>query len=405
MRAPGALRLPAYPYDRLAGLFDLAGRHPEGAVDLSVGTPGDPPPPEVVEALATSGAERGYPSSAGSRSLRAAATRWLRRRFGAVVDDEQVGACVGTKELVAGLPHWLRLRDPSRDTILYPGLSYPTYEMGALLGGCRAVPVPSDEAGHMDLDRVNEEDASRALALWVNSPGNPAGQLDDLGAAAKWGRQRDVVVLSDECYAELTWDGPCRSVLAQGSEGVLAVHSLSKRSNLAGLRVGFYAGDPELVTYLIEIRRHGGLMVPGPVQAAAEAALDDDRHVAAQRRLYRERLERFTEILAGVGAPAPLPGGGLYLWAPVPAAFAAPGGSTDGAAGGGPCDGGTDAGGPRSAAWAFAEWLARAGGVVVSPGDLYGEAGRGHVRVAMVKPMDRLELVARRLAGASGPPK
>jgi len=365
---------PAYPYDRLDGAKAIASAHDGGAVDLSVGTPCDPPPPAVVEALANSGAERGYPASIGSPALRAAAAAWISRRFGIDVDASAVAACVGTKEMVATTPQWMHLRRPDRDTVLYPSVAYPTYEMGAVLAGLRPVAVPVDAGWHLDLSAISEADAERALMLWVNTPGNPAGNLDDLDAVARWGRDRGIPVFSDECYAEFTWDGPLRTVLATGTTGVVAVHSLSKRSNLAGVRVGFYAGDPGLVTYLSEVRKHAGFMVPGPVQAAAAVALADQTHVDVQRERYRARLERFAKVMAAVGAPAELPGGGFYLWARAP----------DVPAGGDP-------------AWALTERLARDGGVLVSPGEFYGAAASGYVRVAMVAPDDRIELVARRL--------
>ncbi|MBS1838451.1 MAG: aminotransferase class I/II-fold pyridoxal phosphate-dependent enzyme, partial [Actinobacteria bacterium] len=291
--APGAgIVLPPYPYDRLAGLVATAGRHDGGAVDLSIGTPTDPLSPFVLEAFSRSGTERGYPPSVGTDELRGAAAGWLSQRFGVDVPIAAIGACVGTKELVAGLPHWLRLREPGRDTVLYPAVSYPSYAMGAQLAGCRAVPVPLDERWALDLSAIDEEDAARALCLWSNTPGNPAGGLDDLAAVADWGRQHRVPVFSDECYVEFTWSGgadrdettPGRTILESGLDGVVAVHSLSKRSNLAGLRVGFYAGDAELVHYLQEVRKHAGLMVPGPAQAAAAAALSDQAAVGEQRR-------------------------------------------------------------------------------------------------------------------------
>ncbi len=363
-------RPPAYPYDRLAPLAAVAAAHDGGAVDLSVGTPADPPPPAVVAALADSGAERGYPPSVGTAELREAATGWLARRLGVELPPSSVAACVGTKELVAGLPQWLHLRRPDRDTVLYPSISYPTYAMGAVLAGLRAVPVPVDGCGRLDLAAVGAEDAERALCLWSNSPANPTGALDDLEALAAWGLASDVLVLSDECYVELTWEGPRRSVLQWGSAGRLAVHSVSKRSNLAGLRVGFYAGDPELVTYLSEVRKHAGFMVPGPAQHAAAVALADDSHVEEQAARYRRRLARLAAVLeAACGADVALPGGGLYLWVP------APGGD----------------------AWAFAERLAADAGCLVSPGEFYGPAGAGHVRVAAVQPDERIELVAQRL--------
>lgn len=380
--APGAGWVPpAYPYERLASARRDAALLPGGAVDLSIGTPVDPPPASVLAALADAdagGAARAYPPSVGTLALREAISGWFEETFGVEVEPGSVGACVGTKELVATTPQWLRLRDPSRDTVLYPEVSYPTYAMGAELAGLRAVPVPLDADWRLDLSAVSPGDAERALLLWVNSPGNPAGGLDDLDAAAAWGRRHRVPVLSDECYVELTWDGPPRSILSAGSEGVVALHSLSKRSNLAGLRVGWYAGDPELVGYLQEVRKHVGMMVPGPAQAAAVAALGDTVHASAQRDRYRWRLERLAGALADIGVDATLPGGGFYLWVP------APGGD----------------------AWGWASWLASAAGVVVSPGDFYGPAGAGRVRFAMVAPDERIDLAARRLArlGAAGPP-
>ncbi len=370
---PAGFEPPPYPYDRLGELraTAAAAHGADGVVDCSIGTPCDPPPSAVIAALGSSGAERGYPFSTGSPAYRHAAAGWLARRFGIEVDpDAELAACVGTKEFVASVAHFLRLRDPSRDTVLYPAISYPTYAMGATLAGCRALPVPELEGGGLDLAGLDERDAERALLLWVNSPSNPTGRLTDLGAAATWGRERGVPVLSDECYAEFTWDGPPRSILQHGTAGVVAVHSLSKRSNLAGVRAGFFAGDATLVGYLLDVRRHAGLMVPGPVQAAAAVALEDDVHVAAQRDRYRERLSVLADALGSAGAPVALPAGGFYLWA------AAPVGS----------DG-----------WQEADRLARTAGLLVSPGDLYGPDGRRFVRVAVVQPTERLVLVASRL--------
>ena len=368
---PMGFVVPPYPHDRLGTARALAADLPGGAVDLSIGTPCDAPPAAVVEMLAHSNAERGYPTSLGSPAYRAAAAGWLFRRLGAIVDPAtEVAACIGTKEFVATTPQWLKLRTPERDTVLYPAIAYPTYEMGALLAGCRAVAVPADSYGRLRLDAIRASDAARALCLWVNTPGNPAGNLDDLDAVAAWGRANEVLILSDECYAEFTWNGPARTVLTTGTTGVLAVHSLSKRSNLAGVRAGFYAGDAELVRYLSEIRKHAGFMVPGPVQAAGAVAYDDDVHVDQQRVRYHDRLLQMADALRSVGLPVGLPGGGFYLWVPVP---------------------GGDA-------WACTDWLARNGGVVVSPGEFYGPAASGFIRVALVEPDDRLELVAKRLA-------
>ncbi|MDH3707365.1 MAG: succinyldiaminopimelate transaminase [Acidimicrobiia bacterium] len=360
---------PPYPHDRLADVVRRAEAHEGGAIDLSIGTPCDPPAADVVAALAHSDAERGYPPSIGTPAYRAAAAGWLGRRFGIEVDSDQLAATIGTKEFVAGLPHWLRLRRPECDTVLHPALAYPTYAMGAQLAGARAVPVAVRPDWSIDVDSIDPGDVERALCLWVNTPGNPAGGLDDLERVVAWGRAHDVLVVSDECYIEFTWQGPARSVLHHAREGVLAVHSLSKRSNLAGTRAGFYAGDPDLVTYLREVRKHAGFMVPGPVQAAAVVAFDDDGHVDAQREIYRERLAVGAELLARAGLDVELPMGGFYLWA------AAPDGD----------------------AWALTRRLAEEAGVVVSPGDFYGPVGAGHVRLAMVQPVARLRLAVDRL--------
>lgn len=366
---------PPYPYDRLDAAVAAASAHDGGAVDLSVGTPCDEPPASVVAALGGSDTERNYPPSVGTEALRRAAARWMARRFSLDIPASAIGACVGTKEFVASTPGYLRLRRPERDTVLYPAVAYPTYEMGALLAGMRPVSVPMDSAGRLDLSAIAADDARRAALLWVNSPSNPTGALDDLAAAAAWGRERDVPVFSDECYAEFTWQGPARSILQHGTEGVVAVHSLSKRSNLAGLRVGFFAGDPEITRYLREVRKHAGLMVPGPAQAAGVAALDDDDHVRIQRERYDRRLHLMAETLsAWSGLAVPMPAGGFYLWFRV--------------------------GDSSADAWSFADRLAREGGAVVSPGEFYGVHDSGWVRVAVVQPDADLRRVAERLGVA-----
>jgi succinyldiaminopimelate transaminase len=354
---------PPYPYERLAEVTALAARHEGGAVDLSIGTPCDPPPPDVLAALAAGDSARGYPPSIGTAAFRRAAAEWIDRRLGAAVDpDAELAACVGTKEFVASVPQYLRLRDPSRDVVLYPAISYPTYAMGATLAGARPVP-------YLSLDEIDDADADRALCIWVNSPANPTGELHDLATVAKWGTERGVPVLSDECYAEFSWASGPTTVLREGTSGLLALHSLSKRDNFAGARIGFYAGDADLVHYLREVRKHAGLMPPGPVQAAAVIALGDDAHVDAQRARYQARLRRLVELLAAAGYPATMPDGAFYLWA------AAPDGD----------------------AWAAARDLAAKAGIVVAPGEFYGLAGADHFRVAAVQPDDRIELAAARV--------
>jgi succinyldiaminopimelate transaminase len=354
---------PPYPYDRLGEISALANAHEGGAIDLSIGTPCDPPPAEVVEAFGVGDTMRGYPPSIGTPAFLAAAAQWIDRRLGAKVDPKtELAAVVGTKEFVASTPQYLKLRDPSRDTVLYPAISYPTYEMGAILAGCRAVPYER-------LEDIASEDAQRALCVWVNSPGNPTGELRDLPAAAAWGRARGIPVLSDECYAEFTWTGGPTTILREGTEGVLAVHSLSKRDNFAGARIGFYAGDPDLVHYLSEVRKHAGLMPAGPVQAAAVVALGDDAHVEVQRERYLRRLTRLRAIVQVLGYDAALPDGAFYLW------VAAPDGD----------------------AWAAARDLATRAGIICSPGDFYGASSAGWFRLAAVQPDERIALAASRV--------
>jgi succinyldiaminopimelate transaminase len=363
---------PPYPYDRLDRLVPLGAALPGGLVDLSIGTPCDPPPPAVVEALSRSDSERGYPPSIGTEALRGAVARWIGRRFAVEVGLDRIAACIGTKEFVATTPQYLKLRSPDRDTVLHPAIAYPTYAMGATLAGCRAVPVPPSPSGDLDLAAIDPSDVRRALLLWVNSPSNPTGSLGDLAAAAQWGRAAGVPVFSDECYTEFTWSRAPESILQHGLDGVVAVHSLSKRSNLAGLRVGFYAGDAGLVQYLREVRKHVGMLVPGPAQAAAIVALDDDAHVEVQRRRYHRRLEVLADVLsAWAGVDVPLPGGGFYLWF-----------DTCSEVGGG---------------WQLTERLCAEGGALVSPGEFYGEVATRWVRVAVVQPDDRIALVADRL--------
>ncbi len=363
---------PPYPYDRLDALREIAKRIFGSAIDCSIGTPCDPPPDDVVAALGTSGLERGYPTSAGSPQLRTAMSNYMERRFGVEISPEDVAGCVGTKEFVASTAQYLHLRDPEHDTVLFPEISYPTYAMGATLAGLRAVPVPTGVDGALRLDEIAHADAERALCLWTNSPSNPTGALDNLTEAAEWGRTRKVPVLSDECYAEFTWSKAPQTILESGMTGVLAVHSISKRSNLAGIRCGFYTGDPELIAFLRGVRQHAGLMVPGPVQAAVEVAYNDDLHVEKQRAIYLLRLNKLAEALTGAGIPATIPDGTFYLWVPIPS--------------------------DEVDAWSLAARLAEQAGLIVSPGDLYGEAGKHFIRIAVVVSDEDLDLVCERLA-------
>ena len=373
---------PTFPQDRLGELRVTAAAVPGGSVDTSIGTPIDPVPEVALAALRAAGpGSAGYPPSVGMPALREAAVGWMARRFGVSVPPEAVAACVGTKEAVASIPRLLSLRDPARDTVLYPAVSYPTYEMGAQLAGLRPVPVPVDEQWRLDVSQVSADDANRALVLWLNEPCNPTGAstpAGELAAVVDWGRAHGAIVASDECYAEFTHDeagapAPPVTALAAGTERVLAVHSLSKRSNLAGLRAGFVAGDPELVGYLAEVRRHAGMIVPTPVQAAAAAVLADDAHVDEQRERYRRRRAAAVDALEGFGLAHDGGTSTFYLWL-------------------------RDAADAQDG-WEVAARLAERG-LVVAPGDLYGPDGVDHVRLSLTVTDEQLALALDRLASA-----
>jgi len=373
---------PTFPQDRLGELRVTAAAVPGGSVDTSIGTPIDPVPEVALAALRAAGrGSAGYPPSVGTPALREAAVGWMARRFGVSVPPEAVAACVGTKEAVASIPRLLSLRDPARDTVLYPAVSYPTYEMGAQLAGLRPVPVPVDEQWRLDVSQVSADDANRALVLWLNEPCNPTGAstpAGELAAVVDWGRAHGAIVASDECYAEFTHDeagapAPPVTALAAGTERVLAVHSLSKRSNLAGLRAGFVAGDPELVGYLAEVRRHAGMIVPTPVQAAAAAVLADDAHVDEQRERYRRRRAAAVDALEGFGLAHDGGTSTFYLWL-------------------------RDAADAQDG-WEVAARLAERG-LVVAPGDLYGPDGVDHVRLSLTVTDEQLALALDRLASA-----
>ena len=357
-------QLPGFPWDRLAPYGETARRHPGGVVDLSVGTPVDPTPAVVADALAAAADAPGYPLTIGTPALRAALVAWSRRRLGADVDARHVVPSIGSKELVALLPSLLGVAPGSR--VLLPRLAYPTYDVGARLAGC--VPVETD-------DPTAEDPAGVAL-VWVNSPSNPTGAVlppERLAAVVAWAREHDVLVVSDECYLELGWEAEPVSVLSPEVSGgstanVLALHSLSKRSNLAGYRAGFAVGDERAVAAVTEARKHIGLLVPAPVQAAMVAALGDDDHVAEQKARYAARRARLRPAVEAAGLAVTSSEAGLYLWA-----------TRDE-----PC-------------WDTVAALAEVG-VLAAPGAFYGAAGERHVRLALTATDERVDTAVERLA-------
>lgn len=374
MTTPKSFIPPPMPFDGIGELRKIANSLPGGAVDLTVGNPIDPVPEVVIQSLKDHDLARPYPDLAGRQTIIGEAiNEWSKKQLKTAINPSDYGLCIGTKEFVAGAPKILSLRDPLRDTVLYPEVAYPSYAMGADLAGCRAVPVSMDSEWKIDVSSIDPKDAKRSLMLWINTPGNPAGGLDDLETVVEWGREYSVPIFSDECYVEFTWGGPAQSVLQYGTEGVVAVHSLSKRSNLAGLRFGFYAGDPKIVSYFREIRRHQGLMVSGHAQVAGIAALGDQEHVEVQRERYRNRLERLIKILARLDIKTDMPGGSFYLWVKAP-----DWGITD-----------------------LALFLAYELGIVSVPGETYGPEGSDYIRLAAIVSEENLLLLEKRVEDLS----
>ena len=370
------LDLPDYPWEAMAPYLAKASEHPGGAVNLSIGTPVDPTPAIIQDALKAAANAPGYPTVHGTPALREAIAGWFERRRGvAGLDPRNIMPTVGSKELVAWLPLLLGLKPG--DVVVRPKVAYPTYDIGATFAGVTS--VATDNLGELD-DAVR----ARVRLIWVNSPGNPTGSVRDvesLKALVVQARELGAVVASDECYAELGWGDwdvqrggqPVPSILdprvAGGShEGLLAVYSLSKQSNVAGYRAAFVAGDPALMPNLVNSRKHAGMIVPFPVQEAMRVALGDDAHVEAQKDLYRGRREQLVPALSGFGLEIKDSDAGLYLWSSA-------GEST----------------------WDTVARLADHG-IVVGPGVFYGEAGNGFVRVALTGSDERIGAAVERLS-------
>ncbi len=324
----------------------------------------DPVPEVARAALRAAEDSPGYPQTAGTPALREAAAGWLARRHEVSVDPAAVLPVIGTKEFIAWLPTVLGC-GPG-DVVVHPALAYPTYEIGARLAGARA--VATDGLLALGPEQV-------ALA-WLNSPSNPTGRVlpaEHLRKVVAWARDRGTVVASDECYLELGWEATPLSVLRPDAcggshDGLLAVHSLSKRSNLAGYRAGFVTGDADLVAELLEVRKHAGMIVPAPVQAAMTAVLRDDAHADEQHERYAARRARLWPALEAAGWTVDDSVAGLYLWATHP---------------------GLDC-------WASVQRLASAG-ILVAPGEMYGQAGVRHIRVALTATDERIDAAVRRL--------
>ncbi|WP_300766008.1 succinyldiaminopimelate transaminase [uncultured Bifidobacterium sp.] len=312
----GAFETP-YDWGRLREYSNIADGCPGGSVDLSVGSPVDPVPRRVMIALADAADYPGYPATIGSPELRTAIADWTMNFRD--VDLRQMGAStvptVGSKEAVALMASILGLG--RGDVVVQPRVSYPTYEIGTQIAGATVLKV--DDVA--DVESWSHDD--RVRMVWVNSPSNPTGRMlsvAQMAAIVKAARSIGAVVVSDECYALMSWSGlPARSVLDPAvcgidCSGVIMLYSLSKQSNMAGYRAAFLAGDASLVDRIVSYRRQMGLIVPGPVQGAMVGALRGVRDVNEQASRYHSRLTRIVGALSTAGYDASMPEGGLYVW-------------------------------------------------------------------------------------------
>ena len=372
------LDLPEYPWQLLAPYKATAAQHPEGVVDLSIGAPVDPTPQVIQDALRSAANWPGYPGSSGTAALREAIASWYhRRRDVSGLGVEHIAATVGSKEFIAWLPVLLGLGPD--DVIVYPTVAYPTYDIGAKIVGATSVTADA-------LDELDEHTRARVKLVWLNSPANPTGIVQDaatMRAIVDEARQLGAVVASDECYAELGWDvwedTPIPSILhdsVSGGDltGLLSVYSLSKQSNMAGYRAAFVAGDAQLIAALINLRSHTGMVVPGPIQHAMIAALSDDQHVVDQKARYRSRRQQLLTALVAAGLSVEHSEAGLYLWVRDPAV-------TEPTA---------------DDSWALVDRFAQAG-MLVGPGVFYSAAGNGYIRLSLTATDDDIHQAVARL--------
>ena len=351
-------QLPDFPWDALAPYGDKARSHPKGIIDLSQGTPVDPTPEFIQQVFRDASNSPSYPVTAGTPELRAALKKWATERLGATGEFD-VLPLIGSKELVAWLPTFLESAK-----VLIPEIAYPTYHVGAILAGAESIPVAIDAKGWPAADLA-----------WLNSPSNPTGRVhsvDEIKDCIAWSRTNNSVLISDECYLEFDQSAHSYSVLSQtggDNTNILAVHSLSKRSSMAGYRAAFMVGDAALIAKIREIRKHGGMMVPLPVQKAMTVALSDDKHVAEQRARYNARKDALRPALEAAGFTIEFSNSGLYLW----------------------CTRNEDA-------WTSVAWLAERG-VLATPGSFYGELGARHIRIAMTATDAQIADAAARITG------
>jgi len=349
-------KLPDFPWDALAPYGAIARKHPEGAIDLSVGTPVDSTPEFIQNAFREASNSPSYPLTMGTPELREAITDWAKKTLG-VTGDFGVLPLIGSKEFVAWLPTFIEAQ-----SVLYPDVAYPTYLVGALLAQAEATPVAIDASRWPTADMA-----------WVNSPSNPTGRVhseSEYRSAIAWSRNHQSILVSDECYLEFGDSAEPTSILKYtdgDNKNILAVFSLSKRSSMAGYRAAFIVGDPTLIAQILEVRKHAGMMVALPIQKAMVAALADERHVAEQRARYNARRATLIPALTAAGFSIDHSEAGLYIWA------------------------------TRSEnCWDSVAWLAEIG-IIATPGIFYGELGSRHIRIAMTATDAQISDAARRI--------
>ena len=354
-------KLPDFPWDALAPYGAIAKKHPQGAIDLSVGTPVDPTPEFIQKAFQEAANSPSYPVTVGTPELREAITAWAKKYLGAT-GDFGVLPLIGSKEFVAWLPTFIEAQ-----SVLYPDVAYPTYLVGSLLAEAAATPVSLDASQWPQADMA-----------WVNSPSNPTGRVHseaEFKAAIDWSRKNKSVVVSDECYLEFGDSVKPTSILnytGGDNTNILAVHSLSKRSSMAGYRAAFIVGDPALIARILEVRKHAGMMVPLPVQVAMVAALSDEEHVVQQRARYNARRATLAPALRAAGFTIENSEAGLYIWAT-----------------------------RNENCWDSVSWLAELG-IIATPGVFYGDLGASHIRIAMTATDAQISEAAARISSKVG---
>ncbi|MDO4910482.1 MAG: succinyldiaminopimelate transaminase [Corynebacterium sp.] len=366
MRTPLSSRLPGFPWDSLANARAKAQSHPGGLVNLSVGTPVDDVAPSIQEALAAAAHVPGYPTTVGTTELRQSIVDALARRYNMTgLDLDSVLPVIGTKEAIAYLPFLLGV--DANCSLVIPEVAYPTYEVAGLVSGARIIRADS-------LLQLGPESPTM---MFINSPGNPTGKvlgIDHLRKVVGWARERNVILCSDECYLGLNWEEEeALSILdprvCDGDHtNLLAIHSLSKTSNMAGYRAGYLAGDKQLIAELLEARKHTGLMVPGPIQEAMVTALKDDEQEKRQYDIYEARRKKLLPAVVAAGFTVDESAAGLYLWVTR----------------GEDCR-------------ATVDWFAERG-ILVAPGEFYGPKGQQHVRIALTAPDERIDAAVERLS-------